>query len=91
MTTKRRRSKPATVPLLYAIEPHLLNIGNRKAYEQAKAGELVDGVPIIDVGRLHRVPTSALERVLGIELDLADLDRWEAEQQLGRRTPAARA
>lgn len=79
MKTKRR-PKPATVPLKYAIQPHLLNMGRRLAYENAKKGELVPGVPVIPKGSFHLVPTSALERLLGIELDVDDLERWEAER-----------
>jgi len=87
---RRTKPKPATVPLLYAIEPHLLDIGRRKAYEQAREGELVDGVPVIRVGNSSRVPVAPLERVLGIELDLDDLERWLARRaDTKSRSPAA--
>lgn len=66
------KTKPATVDIPQAAE--LLGIGRSVAYElAAQKGELTDGVPVLRIGFRYRVPTAALERVLGVDLgDLLD-------------------
>ncbi len=59
-------SKPPTIDLVRAAE--LFGIGRDGAYEAAKRGELCAGVPVLRVGGRYRVPTVAVERVLGIDL-----------------------
>jgi hypothetical protein len=69
-----KTSKPPTVDIPTAAE--LLGIGRSVAYElAAQKGELTDGVPVLKIGFRYRVPTAAIERVLGIDLaDLIDAD-----------------
>lgn len=72
-------TKPASLPLLYVSE--LLGIGRRAVYDIARTGELAPGIPVLRVGRQHRVPTSKVEAALGIEISRADLDDWTAAQR----------
>lgn len=46
-----------------------LGIGSTRSYELAQTGHLIAGVPVIKVGSKYRVPTVALRRALGLELD----------------------
>ena len=59
--------KSATTSIQDAAE--LLGISNTKAYGICRTrDELAPGVPIIKVGSQYKIPTAALERVLGIDL-----------------------
>jgi hypothetical protein len=62
--------KPATVDVVTAGA--LFGIGRSAAYERARTGAIVDGVPVLRIGSRYRVPTAALERVLG-DLEPAQL------------------
>ncbi len=42
-----------------------LGVGRTLSYRLARQGQLTSGVPVIRVGKLLRVPTRALDRVLG--------------------------
>ncbi len=44
-----------------------LGIGRTCAQEQARREGRLGPVPILRIGRLYKVPTSALQRALGIE------------------------
>jgi hypothetical protein len=58
--------RPATVPLVTAAR--LAGVGRNSAYKAAAAGQLADGIPVIQVNGTYRVPVTALERVLGINV-----------------------
>jgi hypothetical protein len=78
MTTATRSHKPAVLPIVLAAE--IVGLKRNAAYVAAETGELIPGVPVIRVGsRKLVVPTSAIERVLNIDvldhLSTADLQR----------------
>lgn len=75
MTTTAVR-KPATLGIDTARRA--IPMGRNAAYEAARLGELIPGVPVLKVGQRLRVVTADLERVLGI--DVADhIDLTEAD------------
>jgi hypothetical protein len=63
------KTTPPTVDVPTAAR--LLDISRGYAYERAKTGQLAEGIPVITVGSVLRVPTAPLEAALG--RDLADL------------------
>ena len=67
MSTRISNVRPATVGLETAGD--LFNLGKNARYKAAASGQLADGVPVLRVGNLYKVPVAALERVLGINLD----------------------
>lgn len=66
---------PLTVNL--GVGARLLGIHRTTAYEAAKTGQLADGVPVLRVNNRYRVPTRALARALGVDVDDLPLDADE--------------
>ena len=60
-------TKSATTSVPHAAE--LIGISKSKAYGLCREStELAAGVPIIRVGSQYKIPTAALERLLGIDI-----------------------
>jgi len=66
--TRPQRTKAATVSLEMLAD--LLGYGRSTTYDEARRTGTVAGLPVIKVGSRFRVPTVAVERLLGI--DVAD-------------------
>jgi hypothetical protein len=86
--------KPPTLSIIVAGA--LFDMSKNTAYAAAKSGELVPGVPVIQTHKGYRVPTSAVERVLGINIeDYAErieeieVGLWQ-ERRAARERKAAR-
>lgn len=45
-----------------------LGIGAGLAYELARTGQLVDGVPVLRLGKRLRVPSASVLRALGLDV-----------------------
>jgi hypothetical protein len=77
-----QRRKPPTIGV--AIAGRLSGVGRSVAYDAARTGRLMEGVPVIKVGQRYRVPTAALEQALGI-----DVFDYLTDAELGLDDPAA--
>lgn len=63
-----KQTKPATVNLAEASQ--VFGVSTATAYRAVReTGQIVAGVPAIIVGKSYRFSTSALEAVVGHELD----------------------
>lgn len=65
-STASRTRKPATISVVTA--GRIAGVGRSVAYEAARTGHLLEGVPVIRVGQRFRVPVAALEAKLGIDV-----------------------
>ena len=65
MSKQELMALPVSVDLVTAARA--IGIGRTLAYQLAKTGHLIDGVPIIEVGGKFRVNRAHLLRALGVE------------------------
>lgn len=63
---RQQHRKPATLGIVTA--GRIAGVGRSVAYEAARTGKLIEGVPVIRVGQRFRVPVAPLEQVLGIDV-----------------------